>query len=210
MEISERKINFLRKKIIGWGKNNYEYFPWRNTDNHWHALAAEIMLQRTKADQVVPVFLDFSEKYKTPSEFLNDKSKNIFENLGLHWREDKLTDLAKALEGKPIPSEKKELIALPAIGEYISAAYRSFHLNLFDVIIDSNIVRVYGRFFGFETNNESRRKKEFKFLAVKCTPLRNQRSYNYGILDFSRKICKSDPNCVKCPIAKKCTLFSNP
>jgi len=207
MKKYESKIHFLRKNIIKWGKKNYKNYPWRNTDNSWHALSAEVMLQRTKAEQVVPVFQNYTNKYKSPSDFLKNKNEKIFKNLGLHWREEKLIELAEALGEHPIPTEKHKLMGLPAVGDYISAAYRSFYLNLYDVIIDSNIVRVYGRFFGFKTDNETRRNKDLKFLAKRCTPKKNHKLYNYGILDFSRNICKTDPDCETCPIAGKCKYF---
>jgi A/G-specific adenine glycosylase len=57
-------------------------------------------------------------------------------------------------------------------GSYIASAYRSLHLRERDFIIDSNVIRLYGRFFGFSTDSETRRKRSFLELADRATPAR--------------------------------------
>lgn len=208
IQLNHNKKNYLKSKIKIWGDDNFEKYPWRFTKNKWHALAAEIMLQRTRAGQVLDTYLSFVENYETPEDFIKQSHGEVFKNLGLHWREKILVDLAKSLKNIDVPSEKSELIKLPGVGEYIAGAYRSFHLDQYDYIIDSNIVRVYGRYFGFETDGETRRKKVFINLVKLCTPKRKTRIFNYGILDFSRKICKRALLCDKCPVNKKCSYFN--
>ncbi|MBQ2644295.1 hypothetical protein IJG14_01815 [bacterium] len=112
--------------------------------------------------------------------------------------------LAKILSEKSVPESKEELIKLPGVGEYVASAYLSLHQNKRAVIIDSNVVRLYGRFFGFETDGETRRKKWFIDLANKLTPKRNFYLYNYSLLDFPRNICTQKPNCTKCILKLKC------
>lgn len=199
-----KDIKYLQNHIILWGKDNYSNFPWRHTDNKWHALVAEIMLQRTKAEQVLPAYLSFCSEYKSPEEYLNNNYVNVFESLGLQQREKELKSLACILMKEDIPEEKALLVRLPGVGDYISAAYCSLHLGVRSSIIDSNVVRLYGRFFGFETDGETRRKKWFIELADVLTPQKGFKEFNYGLIDFTRLICKSKPNCDRCHIKMKC------
>ena len=53
----KRKINFFRKKITYWFEKNAREYPWRETVDPYRFLAAEIMLRRTRADQVKDVIL---------------------------------------------------------------------------------------------------------------------------------------------------------
>ncbi|WNF24843.1 hypothetical protein [Mesobacillus jeotgali] len=201
----EKKIVFLRNNLIEWGKTNYAAFPWRETNNKWHALVAEIMLQRTNAEQVVPVYESFVESYPSPKEFLFERNTNIFQSLGLHWREAQLRSLAREIYNLGyIPEDKNSLLKLPGVGDYIAAAFRSFHLNIRDVIIDSNVVRLYGRYFGFETDPETRRKKWLKELAAEVTPYINHKEFNYALLDFTRNICKPQPQHKECLLRNLC------
>lgn len=203
------KDDFFLETILIWGRANFADFPWRYTNNSWHALVAEIMLQRTNASQVAPAFESFCLKYPFVEDFLLDENPNIFGKLGLKWREPMLRQLAEKLVSSSIPHQKQELLLLPGVGEYIASAYRSFHLGERDYIIDSNVVRLYGRYFGFDTHAETRRKKWFKSFANELTPNESFQDYNYAILDFTRNICKPVPLCEKCPLKTKCIYYQD-
>jgi A/G-specific adenine glycosylase len=208
IKIDEKDIKYFQNNIIKWGKFNQLYFPWRETQNRWHALIAEIMLQRTNAEQVLPVYKEFTAKYKNPEDLLKYSGEGLFRKLGLHWREKHIIELTKCIAGKEIPESKESLLKLPGIGNYIASAYRSLHLGIRDVIIDSNIVRVVGRYFGFETDGETRRKKWFKELADRLTPEKNFKEYNYSLLDFSKIICRPKPRCELCVLNGKCKSYN--
>ncbi len=206
-QIKEIHKKSFTDEIIYWGGKNYNNFSWRESQNKWHSLVVEIMLQRTKAEQVLPVYNDFCIKYPTPIDYFKDDKANVFKSLGLVWREELLKRLSRYLVENEIPSDKNLLLNLPGVGEYVSSAYRSLHIGKRDTIIDSNIVRLYGRYFGFKTNVETRRKKWFIELAQSLTPVQNFKEYNYGLLDFTRAICKPKPNCTICPLNKKCEYY---
>jgi|JI9StandDraft_1071089.scaffolds.fasta_scaffold39788_3 A/G-specific adenine glycosylase len=199
-------IPFLQKSILKQSSTLYDNYAWRITDNEYHALVAEMMLQRTNADQVLPVYIHFSETYKTPEEFLKKNKTNIFKTLGLPQRQKYLKELSKLLKQLGyIPNQKSELLKLPGVGDYVASAFLSLHTNQREVLVDSNIVRFYSRFFGFEANAETRRQKWFRELAEKITPNKNCKQFNYGLLDFTRKVCKAKkPVCEECVLASKC------
>jgi len=208
LQVDEKDIKKFQNSLIKWGRTNYSFFPWRKTNNKWHALVSEIMLQRTNAEQVLPVYIKFCKQYKTPEDFLkNRKKENLFKNLGLHWREQQIIKLAGSLTGKDIPELKDDLLKLPSIGNYITSAYRSLHLGIRDVIVDSNIVRIFGRYFDFKTDGETRRKRWLIKLAEKLTPERKFKEYNYALLDFSRSICRPKSKCELCILSNKCKYF---
>ena len=77
-------------------------------------------------------------------------------------------------------------------------------------IVDSNVVRFYGRFFSFNTGPETRREKRILQLAEHITPKRAFRDFNYALIDFTRAICRPKPCHKVCPIARKCLFVSSP
>jgi len=194
--------------MVAWGRRNYAKYPWRSTPNRWHALVAEIMLQRTRADQVVGPYQDFVRRYPDPGDFLVAPNTGVFDSLGLITREKRLGDLALALQGSDIPEGRASLLALPGVGSYIAAAFRSFHCGIRDVIIDSNVVRLYGRLFGFEYDGETRRKPWLRELADRITPARIYRDFNYAVIDFTRSICKPRPDCGHCMLNAQCAYYT--
>ena len=174
----------------------------------YHAITAEIMLQRTRAEQVEPIYRNFTENYNSPEEYLERCNHNIFTHLGLPKREVQFQNLSKILsQTKSIPTEKKALLQLPGVGTYVASAYRSLHLRVRDTLIDSNIVRFYGRFFGFSYSDLTRKQKNIYELSERITPKYIFRRFNYGLLDFTRKVCKpKEPDCRICPLKKKCSF----
>jgi A/G-specific adenine glycosylase len=204
------RIAFFRKTLRRWASKNFAPFPWRSSRNRFHGLVAEVMLQRTRADQVVPVFEEFARRYPTPLHAISAPSRsftNLLRPLGLRWRAKALRSLSRTLSKRNagVPSTLYDLKRLPGVGDYAAAAFNTFHLESPTTIIDSNIVRLYGRFFGFKTGPETRRNKAFRVLADKVQPLKKGRSFAYGLLDFTRAVCTPRPHCAICPLRNKCS-----
>lgn len=211
-ELSEEdKIHNIRKILINWESENFEDFPWRNTENKYHALVAELMLQRTKAEQVLDIYKKYVATYpdlESASHAKKDEIRKILSPLGLNWRIDKIIDLTeKVAELQRVPQNYDELIKLPGVGDYIASAFLSFHTEQSRPIIDSNAVRLWGRIYNLQISPDTRRKKDFKELVKRITPSKECRVFNYGVLDFTRKICKPKPFHYKCPIKQICSYY---
>ena len=52
----QQKKNIFQKEILKWGEENFKNYPWRLEQNPYKIFIAEILLSRTKALQVAPVF----------------------------------------------------------------------------------------------------------------------------------------------------------
>jgi len=207
----EEKISKIQKTLICWEQANYDSFPWRETNSDFHALIAEMMLQRTKAEQVLNIYQEFVEKYPSIMKAVKADPKEVrrlLKPLGLNWRIDNIIKLIELLGKKgKVPHNYSELLELPGIGQYVASAYLTLHKNECLPLIDSNAVRLWGRLFGLEINRESRRNKKFIELVKKITPSKNCRLFNLGVLDLTRKICKTIPNHNKCPLNLICEYY---
>lgn len=208
-DISAGKLSTFHNKLLDWGNAHYTDYPWRNTTNKFHALIAEIMLQRTKANQVVPIYKSFTDTYTTYLDVLNEnpvKLETLLRPLGLSWRTKKIIQLSKVLNesGESIPDSKQELMKLPGVGDYISNAYLSFFRGIRAPIVDRNAVRLWSRIFGFDIDRETHKKKWFKGLCLKLTPEIKFKEFNYALLDFTRVVCKKKPLCNECPLYSEC------
>lgn len=212
--LSHKEVMGFRSRLLNWSSNNFSIYPWRKKVSRFHGLIAEILLQRTKADQVVPVFELFRKRFRTPEILARASEKDVLEfiyPLGLHWRAKKIIMLGRHLasHGSRVPDTFEDFIKLPGVGEYTAAAFLSFHMGKRAPIIDSNVVRFYGRYFGLEINRDSRRKKWFIKFADILTPAKQHKKYNYALLDFTRLICKPRPDCQLCFLSSSCQYFLN-
>ena len=208
--VLERRSKIVRG-LTSWGRRNVRAYPWREEMPLWQALIAEVMLQRTRADQVVPTFHRFRERYRTPAALANASAEELaglVGPLGLRWRGRLLHQLAQEiarLDGE-LPLDQTALEELPGVGPYAAAATLSLHANRRAVLIDSNIVRVLCRLVGVEYDGETRRKRWLRELARAMTPPRAHRDYNYAVLDLAALVClPRTPKCDECPILTWCT-----
>ena len=198
--------------LIEWGQNHFRSFPWRITQDPYKIIIAEIMLHRTQAIQVLPVYERFIKIYPTVlklKEAEQETLNKILFPLGLKWRiymiHEMIIELGKRFNNK-VPRNKANLMSLPGVSNYIASAVRCFAWNLPEALIDTNTVRIVGRLFGLEVKDSSRRNGKFiELLSTLVDPI-SPRSYNYSMLDLAEAICtiKKSPDCYNCPVRDFC------
>lgn len=220
----DRKILLLREAILDWALTNTRDFPWRKTTDPYKICAAEIMLHQTGAHKVVPIYQKFIDRYPTLSKLSLAKIhtlRRLIYPLGFIYRAERLKELASYVIrffGGQMPSELSDLTLLPGVGEYTASAIMCFAYGKNIPIIDTNVVRVYTRYFRLSRKlPSSSPNAELKEIAGKVLPAGQARAYNYAVLDFAATLCKHyNPICSNCPLASMCeyclvntTLVSN-
>ncbi len=207
----KENIRIFRIKIVRWFKHNARKYPWRETKDPFRVLIAEIMLQRTKADQVKNVYECLFYEYpdlQSLSVADSKKIEKILYPLGLKWRVPAFGLVARDIREKyksKVPDERDELKKLPGVGDYVAGAVLSIAYGKKEWIVDSNIVRLFRRYFGIETSKEGRRDKHVIKIAKMYSNCKNPRQTNLAILDFSALICKPvRPLCQDCILLKYC------
>lgn len=202
----------FRKALIAWGQEHFRPFPWRLTGDPYRLLVAEVMLHRTQAPQVVPVYERFVTTYPdvpTLAQISTEDLHQVLYSLGLRWRIDLIHAMAAALVARfsgQVPREKSDLLSLPGVSEYIASAVPCFAWNLPHPLIDTNTLRVVGRVFGIETKDSSRRNRRFRGLIAAFVDPNEPRAYNYALLDLAEQVCmkKRQPACERCPLLSYC------
>lgn len=176
----------FQRKMIDYYRKKGRSFPWRETKNDFHALVAEVMLQKTTSKQVKQVYQKFIEKYPTPESVCRKSIKKIedyFKNLGLKKRADVILNIAEFLRENSEVTQKN-LLEIPGIGRYTANAFLSILKGRRYPIVDGNVERVFRKFFNVEDNRPPYRNKQLWSLAKKLIPKRNIRDYNLGLIDY--------------------------
>lgn len=214
MQISECGLEHIHKRklqtsITRWATEHPVDFPWRRRISRFHALTVEILLQRTKAEQVVSVFNEFRSIFPSAKELATSRItsvRRVIRPLGLIWRAEFLKALGKEIvkTGGLISDVYDDLLALPGVGPYAASAYLSLHRGIRQPIIDINLVRLYCRLLNRQYDGETRRKRWLFQLADELTPKKQFKQYNYALLDFTREVCKPKPVCQNCPLTHIC------
>src|SRR3954465_5905583 len=53
----------FRQRLLTWYRRHGRDLPWRKTDDPYHILVSEIMLQQTQVDRVLPKYAEWLEKF---------------------------------------------------------------------------------------------------------------------------------------------------
>lgn len=172
-------------------------------------MIAEVLLQRTRAQNVVPVYEKFVARFPEVEDLKTatlEEIETLIYPLGLRWRAPLLKRLCDQLAttGGEMPRTLEGLLRLPGVGPYVAAAVLSFHLDGRGVIIDANIVRWLCRMVDVPMHGETRRARWLIELADAVTPARDVKTFNYAMLDFTMQICAKVPRCEVCPLSDLC------
>ena len=189
--------------------NHWKYysrkFIWRSNPSPYKIMIAEFMLQRTKAEQVEPVYNKFLQQYPDIFSLSKGRMRSVEKytlSLGLHKRAPYFINAAmyivKYFKGK-YPETRKELLIIPGVGDYVAGAIMAVCFNNADYVIDSNIARFINRFYGLKLSGEIRRKKIIIEKAGELFQVENQRLFLFTLLELTSLICKTiSPSSAKC------------
>lgn len=212
----ENEISFrVRNVILAWGERNMRDFPWRHTRDPYKILIAEIMLHRTKAEQVKRIYGSFIMKYPdiyAIADARPEALKNDLKSLGLSYRGDMLYRLAVRIIEKHngnVPGNVEDLISLPGIGNYAASAIMCSAYNSPAPFLDTNTVRIISRVYGIKPTDSSRRSKEFKKVMNSIIRSCDTRKLMFSMIDYAAIVCTPHtPECSICGLNEICNFYN--
>jgi A/G-specific adenine glycosylase len=151
MSLSPTQIKAFQKLVLDYYQaNGRHHLPWRTTHTTpYHILVSEIMLQQTQVERVIPKFLAFMDKFPTIEDLAQSPQSEVIKmwsGLGYNRRARFLWLAAQKIVSEHIgivPSTLSELVALPGLGPYTSAAILAFAYGKPVTVIETNIRTVY-------------------------------------------------------------------
>ncbi len=210
----EKTHRFQQAMLKYWHEHGRHHLPWRNTSDAWRILIAEVMLRKTTASQAAGVYESLSSY--SPAEIIcmdKDLLANVLKPLGLHQtRAGQLQQIAQAVfdsKGEILKSDQL-LRMLPGIGRYISNTVRCCAFGVSAPSMDTNLIRVMDRVFGWVSKRKRPREDQLLWKQAETfVPKDMAREFNWGMLDFASAICTHRrPKCEDCPINDICNYYA--
>jgi len=211
----ERLEQFI-EKITEFGLSRLGAYPWRLERDPYRIFVAEVLLQRTRTQQVVPVYENFIKKFPTIQSLANatdDEIMQVIKPLGLAYRARRLKKVANILVeryGGRFPEELDELLKLPGVGNYIAGVLMCFAFGKRFPVLDSNVRRVLSRVFGIVFPTDAHKRPGVLQMLEKFFPSQRVREFVIGLLDLGINVClPKNPRCGLCPLKNICKTYNS-
>jgi A/G-specific adenine glycosylase len=202
----------FRQRLLTWYRANGRDLPWRQTDDPYHILVSEVMLQQTQVDRVLPKYHEWLEKYPSLERLADapvDEVAQAWRPLGYNIRPRRLHAIAReSVErfGGELPSDEETLLSFKGIGAYTAGAIRSFAFRQRAAILDTNVARVLFRIFIAKGDPKGHATKRHLWaISEVLVPRKHVFDFNQGLMDLGATVCTArQPKCGCCPMNRSC------
>jgi A/G-specific adenine glycosylase len=199
----------FRRKLMAWGRSNRRSFPWRETDDAFRILIAEVLLQRSRGATVATVYQRLFGRWPDAESLARAREPSIasvIRPLGLVRRAATLRSLAREIVRRgEVPSDVEDLRSLPGVGPYAAGATAAVAFGASAHVVDGVTARVYRRYFGLDTDLPASNDRELWRVVEEATPSRAVKDWNWAVLDLAAAICLPRiPRCEACPLRAHC------
>ena len=212
--MNKNKKTFFQHKITAyWLTDGRHHLPWRHTSDPWKLLTAEVLLRKTTSAQAEIVFNELSKL--TAEDMANMSTadlEKILYPLGMSKvKAEQLKEMAVIVkEADPELLQSDEFLrSMRGVGRYISNSVRCIAFNIPAPALDTNMIRIIERVFGWHSKRtRAREDKKLWQFAETLVPEDACREYNWGVLDFGAAICTfRNPKCSNCILQEICDYY---
>ena len=196
----------IRARLLRWYRGHHRDLPWRRTRDPYAIWVAEVMLQQTRVDTVVPYFRDFLGRFPTPASLAAAHEQEVlaaWSGLGYYRRARSLHSGARAVmdrHGGTVPSDAAELLAIPGVGRYTAGAIASIAYDREVPVLDGNVRRVLCRLQAADGSERA-----LWELASQLVFGRDPGMLNQSLMELGALVCTPrKPACRECPIRDLC------
>lgn len=190
--------------LLKWYAANRRDLPWRQSRDPYAILVAEVMLQQTQVDRVIPKWRTWLERFPTLADLARASRADAvraWQGLGYNLRAVRLHAIAGQVVAEHdgvLPATVSGLQSLKGIGRYTAGAIACFAYEQPVAMVDTNIRRVLSRVFQIEP-------LEVDALADRVVPPRTAYAWNQALMDLGATLCGARrARCLVCPLLSVC------
>ena len=218
--LDQEQRSRVHSALLEWyARHGRHQLPWRHTHDPYAILVAEIMLQQTQVERVLPKYILFLQKFPTVAALAEAPTSEVIREwagLGYNRRAVRLQYIARQVTATfsgALPASVEELMTLPGIGRYTAGAIACFAFDLPVATVDTNIRRVLWRlFWGIESAewpSGDRSAREILALAEWALPPGAAYDWQQALMDLGATTCLGRrPLCESCPLTESCRAYA--
>jgi len=199
----------VRRRLRRWYADNRRDLPWRRTRDPYRIWVAEVMLQQTRIEVVVPAYRRFLRTFPTLKRLAGAEEEGVlaaWSGLGYYSRARALHRAARLLVSTgcgSFPQTMKDARNLPGVGAYTAAAVLSIAYQQPHAAVDGNVIRVLSRLACLPPPNV--RGEPQRSVAEVLLDVRRPGDWNQALVELGETVClPRSPRCGACPLAPHC------
>lgn len=203
------------RALLAWYAESARDLPWRRRRDPYAIWVAEIMLQQTRVETVIPYYERWLTRFpsiEALAEADTDAVLRHWEGLGYYHRAHHLHKAARLLVEQyrgQLPQSIKALEALPGIGAYTAAAIAALAFDIDAIALDGNLRRVIARILDLDIDPRlPGGERIIRDWAEAMLPKGQASAFNQALMDLGATVClPRAPRCSVCPIQTGCLAF---
>ena len=211
---SPARVRALRRRLLAWWDAGHRDLPWRfpqHAADPYRVWLAEVMLQQTRVEAVVPYYRRFLAHWPTLEALAGADDAAVlaaWSGLGYYARCRNLLAAAREALARHggLPASLEGLRALPGFGPYTAGAVASIAFAIPAPAVDGNATRVLSRLFLVGGDPKSPAvKTHLESLATAMLDRDRPGDLNQALMELGASACRSRrPDCARCPVAPGC------
>jgi A/G-specific adenine glycosylase len=206
----------LAGRLLTWFARSARDLPWRYERTPYRVWVAEVMLQQTQVETVVPYYGRFLARFPTVRVLAQaplEEVLKVWEGLGYYARARNLHAAARQVvtgRNGQLPDTFEGLLALPGVGRYIAGAVASIAFGRDVVAVDGNVRRVLSRVFAIrEDVTRAATQRRLETLATDLLSQGQAGAFNEALMELGATVCTPrGPCCDRCPLCDLCQAYA--
>ncbi len=203
----------MAQALVAWYRRNRRDLPWRRTSDPYAIWIAEIMLQQTTVQAVVPYYTRFMVRFPDLETLARARLPTVlaaWSGLGYYRRARNLHSAARLIvadHGGRFPDTAAGVLALPGIGRYTAGAILSIAFGQRQPVLDGNVARVLSRVLLIRGDAQEAGNKHRLWQAARelVELSKAPGDLNQALMELGATICTPiGPDCPSCPLARRC------
>lgn len=206
----------LAARLLQWYENHGRELPWRQSRDPYAIWVAEVMLQQTRVETVIPYYQRWMAEFPTVGALAAADQQTVlalWEGLGYYQRARNLHRAAGRVVSEfdgTLPQRQEDLRTLPGVGAYTSAAIAAIAFGEDTIALDGNLRRVLSRLDNVELEIRSpQAERTLRQRAQELLPSGRAGAFNQALMDLGATLCTpQSPDCGRCPIQDHCQAYT--
>lgn len=200
----------IRSKLLSWYDDNARDLPWRRTRDPYAIWIAEVMLQQTRVETVLPYYARFLERWPDVGSLARAPLDDVlaaWSGLGYYRRARLLHRGAQFVADKSeFPRDVATIREIPGVGAYTTGAIASQAYDLPAALVDGNVARVLARLFAIKDDVKKGEGLARAWeLAAELVAGERPGALNNALMELGATVCvPREPRCMICPVRDEC------